>query len=789
MPPYTQANQPIEVVTPLGTDTLLITSFQGEEGISRLFHFRIDMVAEVKKEIAFNLILGQKVTIRLNQPVLPHKPRYFSGICVRFSQGEADTDFCTYQMEMAPAFWLWTKVAQTRTFQQQSVPDILKVVLQGLEVTYQLTGTYEPRNYCVQYRETDFNFACRLMEEEGIFYFFTHAADGHKMVVADSSSSHPAMPLASTLTFEKRLQSGWAEDRILAWQRQQELVTGKFTLRDHSLEMTGKDLEASATVPDAVAAGKAKHSLKAGKADSREIYDFPGDYAVRFDGVDPGGGERPADLKKILTDNTRTVGLRLQQEAVLGVVIHGSGNCRNLVSGHKFTLQKHANADGDYLLTTVQHQIVGAIDYRASSSQFQYVNSFTAIPFGVPFRPQRATPKPFVQGTQTATVVGPAGQEIFTDKYGRVKVQFNWDRAGKKDAKSSCWVRVSQLWAGKRWGASFWPRIGQEVVVAFLEGNPDWPIIVGSVYNDQQMPPYLGDGPDAKHPKDNKISGIKSNSTPDGKGFNEWRFDDTKDKEQIFIHAQRNLDITVNHDAFERVFLNSHSIVGTEKDGKKGDRYEMVFQDKHTDIKRNQIEQIEGNLQLTIGKGQAQSGGNLDLVVEKNVTEAIGQDVQTSIVGNRVEKVAKDQSLTVTGNVFESVGAKVNVEIATDRNEKVGGSQTLDIATNLFVKVGKDHALEAGANVHIKGATNVVIEAGTKLTLKVGGSFVVIESAGVSIVGGTVKINSGGSPGSGGGATPVAPEAPKTPANATQAQPTKPTIADDSKSGAKSASS
>jgi type VI secretion system secreted protein VgrG len=161
MPSYTQANQPIEVTTPLGVDTLLLTGFQGEEGISRLFHFRIDMVADVKKEIAFSQILGQKVTIRLNRPLPPNRPRYFSGICVRFSQGEADTDFCTYQMEMAPAFWMWTKVAQTRTFQQQGVPEILKTVLQGLDVTYQLSGTYEPRNYCVQYRETDFNFACR----------------------------------------------------------------------------------------------------------------------------------------------------------------------------------------------------------------------------------------------------------------------------------------------------------------------------------------------------------------------------------------------------------------------------------------------------------------------------------------------------------------------------------------------------------------------------------------------------------------------------------------------------
>ena len=221
----------------------LITGFQGEEGISRLFHFHIDMVAEVKKDIAFDQLLGQKVSLRLN--VATGKPRYFAGICIRFSQGEADTDFCSYQMEMAPAFWLWTKVAQTRIFQQQSVPDILKAVLKGLDpnVAYQL-GTYQPRNYCVQYRETDFNFACRLMEEEGIFYFFTHSADGHKMVVADSAASHPELPLAAQRIFEKNVQGQWAEDRILTWRKQQELLTGQFTLWDHCFEMTGKNLQA-----------------------------------------------------------------------------------------------------------------------------------------------------------------------------------------------------------------------------------------------------------------------------------------------------------------------------------------------------------------------------------------------------------------------------------------------------------------------------------------------------------------------------------------------------------------
>src|SRR5439155_5175048 len=180
----------------------------------------------------------------------------------------------------------------------------------------------------------------------------------------------------------------------------------------------------------------------------------------------------------------------------------------------------------------------GSVFMAGGQAEFSYRNTFTCIPAGVPFRPPRVTPKPIIPGPQTAVVVGPPGEEIFTDKYGRVKVQFHWDREGKNNVDSSCWIRVAQPWAGKRWGASFWPRIGQEVVVDFLEGDPDQPIITGSVYNADQMPPYLGDGPDGKHRHDPKLSGIKTCSTSGGNGFNEIRFDDTKGKEQLFLRAE-----------------------------------------------------------------------------------------------------------------------------------------------------------------------------------------------------------------------------------------------------------
>jgi type VI secretion system secreted protein VgrG len=344
-------------------------------------------------------------------------------------------------------------------------------------------------------------------------------------------------------------------------------------------------------------------------------------------------------------------------------------------------------------------------------------------------------------------VVGPPGEEIFTDRYGRVKVQFFWDRQGKHDADSSCWVRVAQVWAGNRWGAFFWPRIGQEVVVTFLEGDPDQPLITGSVYNADQMPPYLGKGPDSQHPNDNKLAGLKSNTTTGGIGFNEWRFDDTRGKEQVFVHAERDMDVRVKHDSRERVLHDRHLIVGSDKDGKQGDQRELVYQDKHLNVKRHHVEHIEGNMQLLVG-GDGDNG-NLDVVLKKDKKELIQGDDHLHVKGAR--------------------------------NEKVDGTQSLTVGQNQQEKVGQNHALEAGVQVHIKAGATLILEAGAQLSLKVGGNFVDINPAGVSIVGTMVLINSGGAAGSGSGSSPTPPQ------DAKEAQPTKPDVANDAKSGHKSA--
>jgi type VI secretion system secreted protein VgrG len=664
---YTQQDRAMAVTTPLGPDKLLLLSFTGQEAISRLFDFQLDLTAENEVDVAFDKLLGQKITTRLDLP--DGEKRYFSGICNRVGQGERDEIFTRYRMEVVPQFWLLTKRAQSRIFQQMTVPDILKKVLTGLDVTYEIQGSFHPRDFCVQYRETDFNFASRLMEEEGFFYFFKHNSEGHQMVVANTPQSHPDLPTQSKIIYEEVQEGNREEDRIYDWEKMQEWRSGKYVLWDHCFELPHKHLEAEANILDAVQVGKVSHKFKVGGNDKLEIYDYPGEYAQRFDGIQPGGGDRAADLQKIFQDNRRTTDIRIQEEALPGLTIQGGSNCRQFVSGYKFTLQRHFNADGDYVITNVNHSARQAGDYRSNGGDFDYSNSFKCIPAALPFRPQRLTPKPVVQGTQTAVVVGPAGEEIFTDKYGRIKVQFHWDRQGKNDANSSCWVRVGTPLAGKQWGMVHIPRIEQEVIVDFLEGDPDQPLIVGRVYNAELMPPYA-------LPANGTQTGTKSRSSKSGSpsNFNELRFEDKKGSEQIFVQGEKDLDIIVKNDRRESIGANRHLTVGA-------DRIENVGGNQHLNVKADRVEQIGG-----------------------------------------------DQHLTLTGDLSEKVGKGHSLDVGTDLLAKAGTNLNGEAGQAIYLKAGMNVVIEAGVQLTIKAAGGFVSIDPSGVTIQ--GTLVKINSGG-----------------------------------------------------------
>jgi type VI secretion system secreted protein VgrG len=713
MAAHTQDRTQFTFDSPLGKG-VLVEGFSGVEGLSRLFHFKLTLSTSTQEPIAPNQIVGKPVSWSIKHGKSPQ--RHFSGYVKSLTAGgQSAQGLRFYYAEVVPWLWLLSRASDCRIFQNKTVPDIIKEVFGDFgfsDYKADLKATYRKWEYCVQYRETALNFVSRLLEQAGIFYYFVHEQGKHTLVMADHKGTHKDVADAKVVfgNFGVDLPA------LISWEHGWEYRTGKWAHSDYNFETPSTPLLANT-----------KTVINLPDVDKYEKFDHPGEYPLKKDGDDE-------------------VKVRMEEEEAPHNVIRGESHCMSFTAGGRFTItQCKTPGEGgkSYFLNTVYHSAE-----HAGENRHVYTNSFTGHPDTVTFRPPRVTPKPEANGAQPAVVVGPKGQELYTDKYGRVKVHFFWDRKSKRDENSSCWIRVAQVMAGKRWGASFWPRIGQEVLVSFLEGDPDRPIIIGSVYNAEQMPPYQGDGPDDKHKSDNKVSGYKSSSTLGGAGFNEWRFDDTKDKEQIFLHAQRDMDQRVKRDSRELVLNDRHLIVGTEKD-KKGDQREEVWRDKSLHVHRHQDEWIEGDYKLTVGKGQT-GPGNFDFLIEK--------DCKQTIEGEAHRHVKKDH--------FELIDGASSTKVSKDVNYKGGANINI----------------EAGQAIHIKAGTTVVIEAGTQISLKVGGNFVDISASGVAINGmPAVLINSGGSAGSGAGCSP------KDAKDAVPSKPAKPDLADDAKTGQKSA--
>ena len=718
----TQATRIATLTTPLGGDTLVFQSLSIGEELGRLFSVDIKAGSE-RGDLKADDLLGKGVSVELQCP--RGGVRYFHGFVSRFSRiPRPGTRYFSYQLTAVPWLWFLTRQSDCRIFQNKKLEDILRDVFgrRGFsDFKFQLSGNYTPWEYCVQYRETDFNFVSRLMEQEGIYYYFEHEKDKHTAVFADSPAAHQPFPKYEKLTFTA-LTTFHERDQehVYDWVAESRHHSGKHEYTDYDFTRPNADLKTPESNP-----GKFAHS-------DLEIYDYPGEYYKRSDGEQ--------------WSRIRLEEIRSDRET-----FQGGGDVTGLATGRKFTLSEGPSpADvGEYLVIASSVDLQSNIYETGNAGEMgdSYHCTFTAIKASDQFRPARLTPKPMIHGLQTAVVTGPKGEEIYTDKYGRIKVQFFWDREGKKDENTTCWIRVAEVWAGKRWGSTFTPRIGQEVVVSFLEGDPDRPMVIGSVYNGEQMPPYLGEGLDAKHKHDPKVSGVKSCSTKGGQGYNELRFDDNKGKEQVFIHAEHNMDVRAKNDSMERIIGNRHQIIGWEKDGNKGgDQREMVYQDKHLKVHRHQEEQIGGNMKLLVG--DIEGPGNQDVIIRAGRHQLIGADDHLHVNGVRKQKIDKSTSLTVGGSQDEKVRLK--------------------------------HALEAGQEIHLKAGMTVVIEAGAQLTIKGPGGFVDIGPAGITIQGTMVRINSGGAAGVGSGSNP------EDPVDAEEAKPTQPATADDSRSGYKS---
>jgi type VI secretion system secreted protein VgrG len=610
----TQAGRHIRVNTTLGEDKLFLESFEGEERVSDLFRFELGLLTD---DAAFQMdsLLNKPAVVSISQH--DDTDRNFHGIINHIEEVETRSEgYIVYRATMVPWAWLLTLFNDCRIFQNKSVPDIVTQVFSDRGFTdfaNRLTGTYNPREYTVQYRETDFNFISRLLEDEGIFYFFEHTTDKHILVLADKPTAFVDCPTQSTAAFDTTAGLWQDVDVVLAVRRACQLRVGKVTENDYDFT-------------------KPKTSIDANLDSARkgEFYEYPGKYTLRDDG-------------------SRYARVRLEEQEVRLLTAYFESNCRAFRAGFKFTLTGHARPEVNiaYALLAIQHHAANDMHISGELPEaVTYSNSFEAIPATVPYHPPRHARRPFIQGSQTAVVVGKSGEEIWVDQYGRVKVQFFWDRAGKMDENSSCWIRVAQLWAGKGWGAIFTPRIGQEVIVDFLEGDPDRPIITGRVYNGDQTVPYALPGEQTK-------STIKSMSSKGGGGFNEIRLEDKAGSEQVFIFGQKDEDIRIQNDAREWIGEDRHLIVTR-------DQLEKVGRDKHGNVGRDHIEKA-------------------------------GRDHHLDVEGKQAIKIVGSHSMTVQGDVIEVFQ----------------GNQSTMVTQNLYIK-GMNVVIEALTGLTIKQGPNSI---------------------------------------------------------------------------------
>jgi len=587
---YTQDGRPIRLDTPLGTDVLLLEEFTGFEAVSQQFSFQLRAVS-TDGALALEDLLQKPVVVTLAQA--QGGGRCIHGIVNRAVRLERMKGLTTYHLELVPWTWFLSLSTDCRIFKAMTVPDIVKAVFDRNGFTdyqFEVTDPGEPREYCVQYRETCLDFVCRLLEEEGIFYYFRHTAEKHTIVIADTASIFEPCP------FEARVEYGYSSDTTLAMDVVKTIAL-EHSVRSRTVSLTDYDFQ------------KPKNSLAVRATTSRyDLYDYPGRYLT-------------------LETGQRYAKIQLEEQEVQRFTLGGTGNCRQFIAGCRFDLHDITGqvADDTFVLLSVAHS-ASATSYRSDGLEpFIYENHFRAIPSAIAYRPPRVTRRPLVQGTQTAVVVGPAGEDFnVVDKYGRVEVHFFWDR----EDKSSCPVRVSQAWAGKNWGAINLPRIGQEVIVDFLEGDPDRPLIIGRVYNAEQMPPY-------DLPADQTLSGWKSRSSKNGQAanYNEIVMEDKRGSEVIRIHAEKDLNEFVEHDTLEYVGNDRHLLVD-------GSQAEKVTGDKHLTVKGERRESIGGDVSVTIGGKQDSRVGSVyslesgqEIHIKGGVKVIIEAGMQISLIG------------------------------------------------------------------------------------------------------------------------------------------------------------
>jgi type VI secretion system secreted protein VgrG len=645
----TQENRFIAITDfSLGKDTFIITSISGTEHISGLFEYELELYSS-NHRISPDKIVGKSATVTIQNE---HK-RCFNGVISSFTFGEVGPhNYRRYRMTMVPWLWLLTKTQNCRIFQEKTTKQIVTEVFSALEFVdfeFKAAGG-KTREYCVQYHESDFNFVSRLLEEEGIAYYFRHSENKHTLVLVDQSNAYEEVA-ETNLEYSK---GNMPNTQIKRWEHIYKFKKGKWTLNDYNFMEPQKNLRSST-----------KSSKTFTNNGAYEHYE----YAALYDYASG------ADLVKI----------RLEAEETLRDVVEGASDCSSFYAGGKFKLAKHDTAaeKNSYILIGVRHFAADASFFSGQEGQPEYSNEFICIPANVHFRPQPLHEKPLMKGPQSAIVVGPPGEEIYIDKQCRIKVKFYWDRT-ENNGNNTCFIRVVQSWAGNQWGTSFIPRIDQEVIVNFLDGDPDRPLVTGCVYNGWNKPVY----------ESGTQSGIKTRSTKGGtpQNFNELRFEDKKGSEQIYLHAEKDFDTHVENNQKLTVEANRSKTVG------KNETYE-IKENRTKTIGGNQDESIRTDMKFSVGQNiTIEIGGDHKETVGKNMTIQVQKDLSESVSGKYTEKVTKEYSLS----------AKTITLQADDQITLKTGS------ASIVMKKNGDITL-SGKNINVKGSGNVVLK-GSKIT-------------------------------------------------------------------------
>jgi type VI secretion system secreted protein VgrG len=619
-----------------------LLNVEGTEYISGLFHFTLTLTSS-DSTVDFKKVLGKNVTVVIE--FYNEKKRYINGVVTKITQAGNEVIHTTYFIEIKPWLWELTLTSDSRIYQEKTTLEIIKSIFQEMGFTDfkdKTTQSYKPRVYCVQYQESAFNFVSRLMEEEGIFYFFEHSESAHTLILADDKDAHVS---CAGLSEAKMQTSSFVNDEVIVSAfLEQQLTSNQYAVEDYNFEMPSTDLLSSA---------------KAENGNIYRIYEYPARYLETSDGE---------QISKKRLDsciwNKKT--------------LNGESLCRAFIAGYKFkvTLHQRADINTEYVINCLS----------ISADQKQYSNEYKAFPSDVQFRALPLTRKPRIHGTQTALVVGKNGEELWTDKYGRIKVQFYWDQKGKKDENSSCWIRVAQTWAGKSWGVLFTPRIGMEVVVSFLEGDPDRPLITGCVYNAAQALPYA-------LPTNQNKSTILSRSTKNGSAGNEIRYEDTKGSEEFFMHAQKDMNIIVENERTATIKESNETLLV-----QKGDRTVKVEKGK-------EIHEVQDTRSV---------------MVTGNETHTDKADFTHKVTGN--------YTLNVDGNLAITVKGSISIKSDMDISEKAGTSISTEAGTSISNKAGTTFDNKAsvsmtndgGVNLTDKASAIVKIDAGAMLEAKGG---------------------------------------------------------------------